>query len=356
MQWFRKILPFAILVLVVAAIAWAVIQERSQAGLPEGIAKGNGRIEAVEIDISTKIAGRLQEIYVDEGDFVTRGQTLAQIETTQLQAQLHQAQAELRRAVIGVETAQSVVTQREAEKRAAQATLEQANVTLDLAQKTLARTTPLAKSNAVSQQALEDDEADVRGATAAAAASEAQLAAADAGISAAHASVADAEAAVEAAKAAIDAIQADLKEATLTAPRDGRVQYRVAQPGEVLASGGRVLNMVDLSDVHMTFFLPTADAGRLAIGSEARLLIDAAPGYPIPATITYVSDVAQFTPKTVETEEERNKLMFRVRARIDPELLKEYIQYVKTGVPGVAYVRVGSDAQWPADVAQVRLP
>ncbi len=208
---FRKILPFAVLVVVVGAIIYAVIAERSQDVIPEGIAMGNGRIEAVEIDIATRIPGRLEEVYADEGDFVTVGQSLAQIDTTQLDAQMHQAQAELRRAVIGVGTAQAVVTQREAEKRAAQAVLDQVHVDLDIAQRTLARTRPLAERNAVSQQTLDDDEAEVSGAQAAVAASAAQLAAAEAGISAAKAAVADAEAAVQSGRAALDAIRADLR-------------------------------------------------------------------------------------------------------------------------------------------------
>lgn len=148
-------------------------------------------------------------------------------------------------------------------------------------------------------------------------------------------------------RAAIDTIKADIEDSTLTSPRDGRVQYRVAQPGEVLAAGGRVLNLVDLGDVYMTFFLPTAQAGRLAIGAEARLVLDAWPQYVIPARISFVSNVAQFTPKTVETTEERQKLMFRVKAQIAEDLLRKYIEQVKTGLPGLAYVRLDPAAEWP---------
>lgn len=151
-----------------------------------------------------------------------------------------------------------------------------------------------------------------------------------------------------AAQAAIESIVADINDSTLRSPREGRVQYRVAQPGEVLSAGGRVLNIVDLSDVYMTFFLPTEQAGRIPLGSDVRLVLDAAPQYVIPAKASFVADVAQFTPKTVETEEERQKLMFRIRAKIAPELLREHIQYVKTGLPGMAYVRIAQDAEWPA--------
>jgi len=136
----------------------------------------------------------------------------------------------------------------------------------------------------------------------------------------------------------------------LKSPTNGRVQYRVAQPGEVLSAGGRVLNLVNLEEVYMTFFLPTAQAGRVAIGSEVRLVLDAAPQYVVPAKVSFVADVAQFTPKTVETEEERLKLMFRVKAQIPPELLRKYIEQVKTGLPGMAYVRLDPNAEWPANL------
>jgi len=98
----------------------------------------------------------------------------------------------------------------------------------------------------------------------------------------------------------------------------------------------------------MTFFLPERQAGRVAMGSEVRLVIDAAPQYVIPAKVTYVASVAQFTPKTVETESEREKLMFRVKARIDPKLLRKHMEQVKTGLPGIAYLKLDADAEWPA--------
>ncbi|MCY1241500.1 efflux transporter, RND family, MFP subunit [compost metagenome] len=138
----------------------------------------------------------------------------------------------------------------------------------------------------------------------------------------------------------------------MRSPKPGRVQYRVAQPGEVLSAGGRVLNLVDVSDVYMTFFLPTAQAGRVAIGADARIVLDAAPQYVIPATISFVADVAQFTPKSVETEEERQKLMFRVKAKIPQDLLQKYIQQVKTGLPGMAYVKLDPNAEWPKNLAE----
>jgi len=337
----------AVLVVAVGGAAFYGWKTYEGDGLPENIAYGNGRIEAVEIDISTKTGGRVKDILVGEGDFVTSGQVLAVMETDQLGARRRQAVAEHRRALISVDTAGSVVAQRQAEREAALATVAQREAQLSAAETTLARTERLMESRTTSQQVVDDDKAAAASARAALAAAKAQVLAAEAAIGAARAQVIDAEAAVAAAAAAIESIDADIADSTLRAPRDGRVQYRVAQLGEVLGAGGRVLNIVDLSDVYMAFFLPTAEVGRIALGSEARIVLDAAPAYTIPAKVSFVADVAQFTPKTVETDEERQKLMFRVKAEIPEALLKKYIQQVKTGLPGVAYVNLDPQAAWP---------
>lgn len=333
-------------------LAWQWFKPQS---LPAGIASANGRIEATDIDIATKAAGRVKEILVDEGDFVTAGQVLVRMDTQVLQAQRREAEAQLRRATIGVDTARAQVVQRKAEKQAAVAVVAQRQAEQDAASKRFDRSEELAKRGTAAVETLDNDRARFEGAKAAVSAAEAQVAAADSAISAAESQIVDAEAAIDAAKATIDRIQADIDDSTLTSPRDGRVQFRVAQPGEVLGAGGKVLNIVDLSDVYMTFFLPTASAGNVPLGAEVRLVFDAAPQYVVPARATFVADVAQFTPKTVETAEERQKLMFRIKAKIEPALLKQYIRFVKTGVPGMAYVRLNSGVPWPAKL-QVKLP
>ncbi len=342
----------AIVVIAVVAGAYYGLRIYDASGLPAGIAGGNGRIEATEIDISTKTAGRIKEILVEEGAFVSAGQVLATMDTQQLEAQKKQAEASLQRAVISVDTARSLLSQRQAEREAAAAVIGQHEAEQEAAERKLARTEQLIRTNTTSLQTLDDDRASAQRSRAAVAAAKASLSASEAAIGAAKAQIIDAEASVVAAQAAIESIVVDINDSTLRSPREGRVQYRVAQPGEVLSSGGRVLNIVDLSDVYMTFFLPTEQAGRIQMGSEVRLVLDAAPQYVIPATASFVADVAQFTPKTVETEEERQKLMFRIRAKISPELLREHIQYVKTGLPGMAYVRIAQDAEWPAHLTE----
>ncbi|HHR6080392.1 TPA: HlyD family secretion protein [Providencia alcalifaciens] len=350
----RKVSFYLILVLAIMAAGYYYWSQNSS-NLPEGFAQSNGRIEATEIDIATKTAGRIDTILVKEGDFVQQGQELARMDTRALQEQLHEVQAQLRQAISAVTTAESGLVQRKSEKLAAQAVVRQREAELDAAQKRLNRSRALVRTKAVSQQQVDDDTAQMQGSKAALEASKAQVAASTAAIDSAQAGIVQAKNRVEAATATERRITADLEDSILKAPRNGRIQYRVAEPGEVLGAGGRVLNMVDLSDVYMTFFLPTEQAGKVALGSEVHIILDAAPNIVIPAKTTFVASVAQFTPKTVETQNERLKLMFRVRARISPELLEKHLEYVKTGLPGKAYVRLDAQAAWPTDL-EVRLP
>jgi HlyD family secretion protein len=350
----RKWLLLAALIVVgpLAYLGWKYYQPKE---LPDGFASSNGRIEAVEIDVATKTAGRLLAVLVNEGDFVAAGQVLAQMDTEILKAQLREAEAELRRAKTGVETAQSNVVQRENEKVAAESVVAQREAELDLASKNFARAEQLVGRGALSREEFDTNRAALYSTKAAVSRAKADVAAAKAAITTAKSQVIASEASVGAAQAKIERLQADINDSTLKSPRDGRVQFRIAQPGEVLNAGGKVVNLVDLGDVYMTFFLPTASAGRVSMGAEVRLVLDAAPQYVIPAQVSFVADVAQFTPKTVETAEERQKLMFRIKARIDPELLKKYIRSVKTGLPGMAYVRLDEQSEWPAHL-EVRLP
>lgn len=346
----KKRVTTAVVVVLVAFAAfygWRVLRPQ---GLPEGIVSSNGRIEATEIDVAAKIAGRIQEISVKDGDTVVAGQVVARMNTDTLQAQRREAEAQLKEASVAVETATLVVTQREAEMVAAQSVVDLRAAELVAAEKRFLRTEPLAKEEAVTPQQVDDDRARVQSGRAGVSSAKAQVAAAAANIGTARSQVLRATANVEGARANLQRIEADIDDSDLKAPRGGRVQYKIAQAGEVVAAGGRVLNLVDLNDVYMTFYLPTALAGRIPQGADVRIVLDAFPQDVIPAKATFVSDVAQFTPKTVQTQEERLKLTFRIKAYIEPELLKKYIKQVKTGLPGVAYVQLDPNAEWPSSL------
>jgi HlyD family secretion protein len=335
-----------------AAAAWNALRPR---GPGAGFVSGNGRIEAVEIDIATKTAGRLREILVDEGQFVRAGQPLARMDLDVLQAQRDEAAAQFANAQAAIRSAQFQVAQRQSEYAAAQAGAAAQVAEFEAASKRFARTRTLAGKGAISQQDLDDAHAAVDGRQAGVAAARAQIAAAKATIDTARSQVVSAQSAADAAVATIARIDADIADSTLKAPRDGRVQYRVAQPGEVLAAGGtRARHGRSGRGVHDV--LPARDRGR-ARRSRQR-------GAYRPRRRAAVRDsrqrvvrrhVAQFTPKTVETASERQKLMFRVKARIDRALLLKHMEQVKTGLPGVAWLRLDPALPWPADLA-IKVP
>ena len=334
-------------IVVLGLVAYLVWKNMNQPDT-QALVSGNGRIEATEINISSKLSGQLEEILVQEGDFVEPGQVLARIKVSALEAQLREVQAQQRQAQDGIATAEAQVAMRISEKAAAAAMVEQRETELVAAKNRLARTEILAKDGAVSKQQLDDERADVKSVAAVLSAARAQVDSAQSAIVAARSQVSSAHSQVDAIKATIERINFDIEDAQLKAPLKARVQFLVAQPGEMISAGGRVMNLIDLSDVYMTFFLPETVAGRIAIGTEVRIVLDAAKNVVIPAKVSFVADTAQFTPKTVETESERQKLMFRIKAKIDPVLLQKYIQQVKTGLPGVAYIKIDENAPWPA--------
>ena len=343
----------ALLVAGAAAQPWRLWRE------PEpgpGFISGNGRIEATEIDIAAKMPGRVAEVLVDEGDNVAAGQVVARMDGQALQAERAEAVAREQGARNAVAGAQAQLAMRRSDEAAAAAVVVQRLSELDAAQRRLRRSSTLAAAGAAASQELDDDQARVRGAEAALAAARAQQEAARAAIEAARVQVVGARSAVDVAVAMTARIETELRELALIAPRAGRVQYRVAEPGEVLAGGATVVNLIDLTDVFMTFFVPETAAGRIALGTEVRLRLDAAPGFIVPAAVTYVASTAQFTPKSVETASERQKLMFRVKAQVDRAVLARYAAHVKAGVPGVAWVKLDPRLPWPPTLAIRRRP
>ena len=313
----RSTLILGVLLLVVAgaSVWWFYVR------IPPlvGFGSGNGRLEVQEIDVATKFPGRIAEVLVDEGDSVQVGQVVARMDTSSLNAQVREADAQVQRARQGQITAKALIAQRRSETLLAERDLERAralyvNANMSAKDYDRARST-MDTAKASTTQA------------------EAQLA--------------EADAAIAASLAQKERIQVDLKDSVLTAPRSGRVQFRLAEPGEVLASGGKVLTLIDPTDVYMTVFLPAAEAGKIALGAQARITLDAAPNLVIPSAVSFVADKAQFTPKEVETRTEREKLMFRIKVKIDPELVKGHEAQVKPGLPGVAYVQLDSSVQWP---------
>ena len=324
-----RIAPILTVVVVVAGAAagYAYWLQAQASRVPPGLARANGRIEIERVDVATKYAGRLAEVRVNEGAFVEKDNILVRLDTAEILAQLAAARAVVHRGHQSVARAQADTALREAE--------------LKLAEAELRRTAELARTFTATQAELDRRTA--------------QRDVAKPALEGAKVAIEDAKAATEAAEAQVAQIEATIADMTLKAPVSGRVEYRLAQAGEVMAAGGRVLTLLDFSDVHMTIFLPTSQAGRVELGSEARIVLDSAPEYVIPATVSFVAAEAQFTPKYVETANEREKLMYRIKLHIDPQIIETYRGYVKAGMTGNAYVKIQAAVTWPADLAP-RLP
>lgn len=293
--------------------------ESKRNAVPEGIAYGNGRIEAKLADVSAKEALRVKEILVDEGDLVTPGQVLVHLDTVTLDAQLAEANANV-----------AAANERLA---VAEASIAKVKSQIKLARIEADRSRKLVAENAGSQREYDVRKAAVETHTAALAEAEAQLETARREVTVAEANAAT--------------VQTRIDDATLKSPVTGRVLYRLAEPGEVLGAGGKALTLVNLEDVYMEIFLPAAEAAAVKVGAEARLTVDHEPGRSAVGYVSFVSPEAQFTPKEVETKSEREKLVFRVKIQVPKSLVTRYVQNIKTGVRGVGYVKISESAAWP---------
>ncbi|MBS1186114.1 MAG: mdtN [Burkholderiaceae bacterium] len=304
---YRKLILLLVLLIAAASIGWHFFKPSSS---QQGIASGNGRLEATEVDVATKVAGKVAAVLVREGDNLNTGQVAAKLDADELAAQLRAAEAAAQQAKDGVASA---ISQQK------------------LAKVTLDRTRELIKKGFISADRLDRDVS--------------ALQTADAALAAAKNKVSEAD-------ARVDALRVNIKDTSLIAPVAGRVLYRLTEPGEFLAAGGKAFTLLDLSDVYMSIYLPAEEAGKVALGSEAKIALDALPDMAIPARVVFVAPRSQFTPKEVETRNEREKLMFRIKVKVEPEWIRQHADMAKPGMPGIAYVRTEPNAAWPAKLGQ----
>ena len=311
----------------VAAAGWATWVNLHHDQTPAGLVRDNGRLEVERIEIAAKYPGRIIELPVREGDLVKPGDLIARQDSTELEAQKASVEASRERAQQAILRAHAETQVRQVQAHIAQLELDH---TVKLRQDTL-----VSGAEVERRQAQRDGE--------------------QAGVSVATAAIGEATAAKAEAQSQIKRLDVAIAEMSLRAPVAGRIEYRVVEPGSVIPSGGRVATLLDTSNVYMTVFLPTSIAGRLKVGDEARVVLDAAPQFVIPARVSFVAAEAQFTPKYVETATERDKLVYRVKLQVPTEIASQYAQYVKAGLTGNGYVRADSQTAWPAAFA-IQLP
>lgn len=321
----RRLLPALLAVALVAGGAMGWWHYRRGDDLPAGFARANGRLEMTRSDVAVKYPGRLLALTVQEGDAVQAGAEIARQDDTDALVQLSGAQASRERALAALARAQG-----EAAARGDQAGLAR----IDLREADRLKDQAMVSSVEVEQRRL-------------------AVAAAQAATMAAGGGVNEARAAIHQADAQIAQLQAMLADLRIKAPVAGRVEYRIVEPGTMLAPGGRIVSLVNPQDIYLTVFLPAAVAGQVHLGDEARLLPE---GFAdaIPARISFVAPEAQFTPKYVETASERDKLSYRVKLQIAPDVARKLDGRLKAGMTADGYVRTDSRQPWPGFKPQGR--
>ena len=284
------------------------------------LAEASGRLEALEIDLAAKYGGRVLSVVPREGDAVEKGAIVARLDRTEVDAIAQRADAELARAHEGLAQTEAVIVQRKSD--------------VALGDAELRRATSLRDREYLSGALFDQKKANHDNAEAA--------------LRAAIASQRAASAGVRVAETERDRMKVQIAEYDIVSPRNGRVLYRLAEPGEVAVAGQRLMTLIDLDDISLTIFLPMMEAGRAVVGQDASIVLDAFPNQPMPARVEFISPRAQFTPKTVETKEERTKFVFRLKLRVVDSLGLP----LNPGLPAIARLRLKSALAQPAAMSQ----
>jgi len=334
-----------------------------QKPLPEGLIQANGRIEGDHYTVASKVAGRVVRLLAHEGDWVKRGQILLNLDDVQVRARVEQAraavetlEAQLKAARTDLATLKKTVPLEIDTARSgvvhAQAVLTATKVKLEQADRDALRYRELFETHATSRQksehadlALRVAKEDHAVAQAALIRAKKQLAEAELGwdrIKTRESQVSAMEAQLKQAQAALAEAQSVLEDLTIYAPATGMITTRIVDTGEVIVAGSPLFDIVDLDRLYLKCYVPEKQIGKLRLGLPARIYTDAFPDTPFPATVRYISSTAEFTPKEVQTPDERVKLVYAVKLYLDanPE------HRLTPGLPADAVIRWQEDAPW----------
>jgi HlyD family secretion protein len=294
-----------------AALLWGA---RRETALPEGLLYANGRLEAVGVRVSAEVTGRVTESWLVEGSRVATGDLLVRLDDTELQAALAEARAEaqaLGRVLERIEHELTVWRH------------HVATVTTELQ-----RARKLRAAGITSDQLhdrAEDDYEEARGR-----------------VGSLEAERRENEARLDASRSRVDLLQVRMGKATVRAPVGGTILVRAVEVGELATPGRVVAELADLEELELRVFVPQLDVGKVRIGSEARVRVDAFPDRLLPARVVRVDEEAQFTPREVHVPAERVRLVFGVTLTVsNPE------GFWKSGMPADAWIRWKEPAQWP---------
>jgi len=359
----RNGLVLLLLVLGIAVASYLFwTQWQKTEGMPDGLILANGRLEGDRYTLASKFAGRVEELLAREGDDVHKEQVVVRLDDRQTRAKLEQARSALEAAEaqlaaarkklgilrqqipLKIDTARADVAHAEAALQAAKSRAHQTR-------KDAKRYRELTKTGAVDRYAADQAElawevarADLATAMAALEQAHKRLAEAELGREEIHAreqEVAAVAAQKRQAAAALDEAQSVLDDLEVKAPVAGTVTTRIVDEGEVVSPGAPLLTVVDLDRLYLKVYVPEKEIGKLRLGLEARIYTDAFPDRPFEARVRYIASRAQFTPKEVQTPDERVKLVYAVKLyleenpdhRLTPGLPADAVIRWRDGVP-----------------------
>jgi HlyD family secretion protein len=315
-------------VVILVALAGAACSEKG----PKSVITASGTIEAIEVNVAAKVSGQVLEIAVDEGDRVGPGDKLAAIDHATLDIQLRQAEAGVRLAE--AQLALLVKGARAEDIQQAEAAVTQAEAGLKVADDDARRMRELIKTGSVTPKQKDDAEARLTVA-------KAQRDAAAEALNRLHKlarpeEVQAAEARLAQAVAAADLLRKTISDCTILAPAGGIVTHKAVEAGELVSPGATVVTLVELDSVYVMIYVTEIELGRIRLGDDAEVKIDAFAERTFPGKVTYISPEAEFTPKNVQTKEDRVKLVFGVKVEIEN---KEGL--LKPGLPADAVIMTG---------------
>lgn len=318
------------IIVVVLALAALLIMRRTPT--ETGVLKVSGTIEVTTVELSFKVGGRLAQRLVDEGEMVTAGQLVARLEDDELKEDKSARTAEKQVAQAALADLQA--GSRREEIAQAEAVLARMKAEAERLRKDALRSEALFKRDVIPQKDL--DAARAGRDASAAAVHEAEQHLKLLRIGPRPDAVQQAKSQVKAAEAGLALADTRLSQSTLTAPLSGLVLSKHAEQGEMLAVGAPVVTIGKMDDVWLRAYIPEAEMGRVKVGQRARVTVDTWPGRAFEGTVSFISPEAEFTPKNVQTEKERVKLVYRIKITLANPRME-----LKPGMPADAVIETG---------------
>ncbi|MFI5395997.1 MAG: HlyD family secretion protein [Candidatus Binatia bacterium] len=315
--------------------------------VPVGLSIVNGRIEGDPVVVAAKVPGRVITLHVKEGDAVGMDQPIAEISSEQIRARVDQAAAVKTSAINALDSARAAAMGARNQLGRAEAGNAAAAARQEKAAKDAGRAEELFRRGVLAQAEIDEARATREVAAADRRAAAQQVAATQRAIESADAQVAAAQGQVQAAAAALDESQSTLTDTKVRSPARGVVTTKVAEQGEVLAAGAPIVVVTDLDQLHMKAYVPEPEIGRIKIGDPAQVHVDAFPGRPFAARVREIASQSEFTPKEVQTREERVKQVVAVKLYLDTNPGHALIP----GMPADAVIRWKPEVAW-VDPAQ----